>query len=195
MDNPLGTQHPTDIAVFECIAEHGIEAVTMERVARRLGPPRATFYRQVTSWRGLVRATHRRATALIGWWVPPPGGDLHYELEWWWATMMEFFATDWGKAFLAMRPYAATRFGMHEVEHYELELMPNLTGWTGAPRPIVRAFWSLALSAACPTLTQDERSTMRELVRGMISPRADELVDEGDGFGELGQLVALNAPL
>ncbi len=96
---------------------------------------------------------------------------------------------------LAMRPYAATRFGMHEVEHYELELMPNLAVWAGAPKPIVRAFWSLALSAACPTLTSDERTTMRELVRAMISPRADKLVDEGDGFGELGQLVAVDAPL
>jgi AcrR family transcriptional regulator len=190
MKNLLGTEDPTDIAVFECIAMHGIENVTMDMVARRSQRSRAAFYREFSSWRRLLSRVHRRALRLMDWWFPRPEGQPRLELEWWWATMMEFFATSWGRAFLALRPQLATESGMNEVEFQELKMMPALAKWARAPEPIMRAIWAITLSAACPTVGDNERVVMREMVFSLIAPYAAGSSVSDD---ELGEFVALDA--
>jgi AcrR family transcriptional regulator len=192
MTNALGTQDPTDIAEFECIATHGIDAVTMEMIARRAGWSRATFYRQFPSWRHLVRNTHHRAVRLIGWWAPRGCGDLRFELEWWWSTLQSFFASDWGRAFLVMRPHAACGRTMAELERAEVSSMPDLAPWTRASAPIVRAVWALALTAACPTFDETDRAVLRDVAYAMLSRTASS---DDDAGGDWDEVVALATPL
>jgi AcrR family transcriptional regulator len=192
MGNPLGTQDSTDIAVFECIVAHGIEAVTMEMIAGRAGQSRTSFYRQFPSLRHVVRNTHHRAVKLIGRWAPDRSRDLRFELEWWWATLQEFFTTEWGRAFLAMRPFAASGLPMHELERVEVALMPDLARWTGAPALSLRVVWSLALTAACPTFDEASRATLRELAYAVLSRHG---APNNDADDQLAELVALGSPL
>ena len=191
MTNPLGTQDPVDIAVFECLIAHGVDGVTMERIGRQVGVSRATFCRRYSTLRELVRGTHARATRLIGWWVPAGRDDKRFEFEWWWATMMEVFASPWGRAFLAMRPLAAAGAGMHEVDRRELALMPDLERWAKVSAPVLRAMWALVIAAACPSLDEKDRETLRELVFAMVVPPP---LGE-DAEEELAHLHALHAPL
>jgi AcrR family transcriptional regulator len=188
MENPLGTEDPLDIAVFECVIAHGIDAVTMEMVAKRAGVSRASLFRQYACRNDVLRRAHRRAARLIGWWVPRSGGDRRFELEWWWSTMMQFFATDWGRAFLALRAHAGN---LHGVERSELGLMPDLVKWAGVSMPVLRSIWSLVITAACPSFDEDERATVRELVYAML---VGGLL-RGDDSDELSEIVALEAPL
>jgi AcrR family transcriptional regulator len=188
MANPLGTEDPLDIAVFECVIAHGIDAVTMEMVAKRAGVSRATLCRQYAFRNDLLRRAHRRATRLIGWWVPRSGGDRRFELEWWWSTMMQFFASDWGRAFLALRSHAAD---LHGIERSELGLMPDLAKWAGVSRPVLRSIWSLVITAACPSFDEEERGTVRELVYAMMDGGPLRGIDSD----ELGEILPLEAPL
>jgi AcrR family transcriptional regulator len=149
-------------ALCECILEHGVQHVTMPMVARRAGISRATLYRLHPGWNELVRDVHARvARALDDRW-PRRGDNRRLEFEEWWLLLARFFRTGFGRAFLQMRPHVATRFGMHEVEYYELGYLRRFVEWAGSQQ-VARAVWAVVLAAACPRLNQSDRAAMREL--------------------------------
>lgn len=162
--------HESDREIYACIIEHGIEAVTVNMVAERLGRSRTTFYRQYRNRRALLTATHRRTLLRLDSLFPMGAGDLRLQFEEWWATMMKLFRSPLGRAFLALRPYVATRHGMHEVEHYERELLPGLQRWLRAPAAVTHAVWAMVLSASTSSVDDRGRGSIRELVWSMIEP-------------------------
>jgi len=193
MQTQIQLQDETDLTVYALIIELGVEAVTMEKVAERVSFSRATLYRQYPSWRALVTATHRRTLYQLNGLLPAGGGDRRLELEQWWSAMMTFFFTPCGRAFMALRPHVATRYGMHEVEQVEREMLGGMATWLQAPVAVTRAIWAMALSAGDPRLDRLDRRAMREIVWSLMGPQAPraESADEPDWS----ELTALNEPI
>lgn len=157
-------------ALFECFAQQGIDAVTIDDVARRLGRSRAALYRQFGTWPQLLACAHGQLVELIDQQSPGRGDDRRLQFEQWWSSTIEFFATPHGRGFLGLRLLAARRIGLHALEDEELARLPSLSKWMGSSALVARTAWLLVLSATHPALDDAGRGQLREIIWSIIAP-------------------------
>lgn len=138
-------------AVLECVAELGIDAAEIGVVARRVGRARSTLYLQHGGWRELLGQTHAYTLQEIDRIFAGEGSTRRGQFERWWARLIEFLRSPYGRGFVALRSRVSTG-GPLETE--EIARMPILVSWIcdgeppdAAAAARAQAIWLVALSA------------------------------------------------
>lgn len=167
-------------ALFACIAAQGVDGVTIDDVARRLGRSRAALYRQFGSWPQLLACAHWQVIEMFNDHFPRGGENRRLDFERWWSGMLEFFRTPSGRGVLALRHLTATRIGLDQLEEEELARLPVLVKWINGSRVVTKTTWRLLLSATDASFDDAQRAELREIVWSIVAVRvalgqADEL--------------------
>jgi AcrR family transcriptional regulator len=174
-------------ALVECVAERGIHRVTIDHVARRMGRSRASLYRYYGDWLGVVAFGYGNLLELLDARFPTLDSGRTVVFERWWSLTQQFLGSSTGLAVLALRPFAASNRGLHQLERDEIDRMPAFKSWVKSAT-VARVLWALALAGCDPTLGEGERGAIREMAANLAveTEAADEI--------DFSRAPALDAP-